>query len=55
VIFGCWTSVSRKSVLPVVEEMNGPVLPRAYGGEELSKTCSTRCCAEPAGHPPWTT
>ncbi|WP_408595622.1 transporter substrate-binding protein, partial [Limnohabitans sp.] len=22
VIFGCWTSVSRKSVLPVVEEMN---------------------------------
>jgi hypothetical protein len=23
VIFGCWTSVSRKSVLPVVEEMNG--------------------------------
>jgi urea transport system substrate-binding protein len=23
VIFGCWTSVSRKSVLPVVEETNG--------------------------------
>src|SRR5205823_4019975 len=23
VIFGCWTSVSRKSVLPVVEELNG--------------------------------
>lgn len=23
VIFGCWTSVSRKSVLPVVDEMNG--------------------------------
>lgn len=22
-IFGCWTSVSRKSVLPVVEELNG--------------------------------
>ena len=29
VIFGCWTSVSRKSVLPVVEEMNGLLLPRA--------------------------
>ena len=26
VIFGCWTSVSRKSVLPVVEEMNGLLL-----------------------------
>ena len=23
VIFGCWTSVSRKSVLPVIEELNG--------------------------------
>ena len=23
VIFGCWTSVSRKSVLPVIEEVNG--------------------------------
>ena len=23
VMFGCWTSVSRKSVLPVVEELNG--------------------------------
>ena len=22
VIFGCWTSVSRKSVLPVIEELN---------------------------------
>ena len=26
VIFGCWTSVSRKSVLPVVEELNGLVV-----------------------------
>ena len=33
VIFGCWTSVSRKSVLPVVEELNGLlVLPRAVRG-----------------------
>ena len=23
VMFGCWTSVSRKSVLPVIEELNG--------------------------------
>ena len=23
VVFGCWTSVSRKSVLPVFEELNG--------------------------------
>ena len=28
VIFGCWTSVSRKSVLPVIEELNG-LLPGA--------------------------
>ena len=34
VIFGCWTSVSRKSVLPVVEEMNGLLLyPVQYEGE----------------------
>ena len=27
-VFGCWTSVSRKSVLPVFEELNGAfVLP----------------------------
>ena len=38
VIFGCWTSVSRKSVLPVVEEMNGLLFYRVqYEGEELSK------------------
>ena len=37
-IFGCWTSVSRKSVLPVVEEMNGLLFyPVQYEGEELSK------------------
>ncbi len=38
VIFGCWTSVSRKSVLPVVEENNGLLFyPVQYEGEELSK------------------
>lgn len=38
VIFGCWTSVSRKSVLPVVEELNGLLFyPVQYEGEELSK------------------
>jgi hypothetical protein len=31
VIFGCWTSVSRKSVLPV-EEMNGLLFPVRYEG-----------------------
>ncbi|MXR37055.1 urea ABC transporter substrate-binding protein [Craterilacuibacter sinensis] len=35
--FGCWTSVSRKSVLPVFEEMNGLLFyPVQYEGEELS-------------------
>ncbi|MCS5933104.1 transporter substrate-binding protein [Klebsiella pneumoniae subsp. pneumoniae] len=28
VVFGCWTSVSRKSVLPVFEELNGLFLHR---------------------------
>nr|AAV33668.1 MnbH [Comamonas sp. JS46] len=38
VIFGCWTSVSRKSVLPVVEELNGLLFyPVQYEGEELSR------------------
>jgi urea transport system substrate-binding protein len=37
VIFGCWTSVSRKSVLPVVEELNGLLFyPVQYEGEESS-------------------
>lgn len=37
-IFGCWTSVSRKSVLPVVEELNGILFyPVQYEGEESSK------------------
>ncbi|HEX3728462.1 MAG TPA: transporter substrate-binding protein, partial [Opitutaceae bacterium] len=38
VIFGCWTSVSRKYVLPVVEKDNGLLFyPVQYEGEELSK------------------
>src|SRR5438477_1591253 len=38
VVFGCWTSVSRKSVLPVLEELNGLLFyPVQYEGEELSK------------------
>ncbi len=38
VVFGCWTSVSRKSVLPVFEELNGVLFyPVQYEGEELSK------------------
>jgi urea transport system substrate-binding protein len=37
-IFGCWTSVSRKSVLPVLEELNGLLFyPVQYEGEESSK------------------
>ncbi len=37
-MFGCWTSVSRKSVLPVFEELNGLLFyPVQYEGEELSK------------------
>jgi len=37
-IFGCWTSVSRKSVLPVVEELKTPLFyPVQYEGEESSK------------------
>ena len=38
VVFGCWTSVSRKSVLPVFEQANGLLFyPVQYEGEELSK------------------
>ncbi len=37
-VFGCWTSVSRKSVLPVFEELNGLLFyPLEYEGEEGSK------------------
>ena len=38
VMFGCWTSVSRKSVFPVIEELNGLLFyPVQYEGEESSK------------------
>ena len=38
VVFGCWTSVSRKSVLPVFEELNGILFyPVQYEGEESSR------------------
>ena len=37
VVFGCWTSVSRKSVLPVFEEHNALLFyPVQYEGEEQS-------------------
>ena len=37
VTFGCWTSVSRKSVLPVYEKYNGLLFyPVQYEGEEMS-------------------
>jgi len=36
-VFGCWTSVSRKSVLPVFEELDGLLFyPVQYEGEESS-------------------
>ena len=38
VVFGCWTSVSRKSVLPVFKELNCLLFyPVQYEGEELEK------------------
>jgi len=38
VVFGCWTSVSRKSVLPVFEELDGLLFyPVQYEGQEQSK------------------
>lgn len=38
VVFGCWTSVSRKSVLPVFSELNSLLFyPVQYEGEELEK------------------
>ena len=37
-VFGCWTSVSRKSVLPVFEELNGILFyPVQYQGQECSR------------------
>ena len=37
-VFGCWTSVSRKSVLPVFEQLNGILYyPVQYEGQECSR------------------
>ncbi|WP_182356427.1 urea ABC transporter substrate-binding protein [Komagataeibacter europaeus] len=37
-VFGCWTSVSRKAVLPVFEELNGILFyPVQYEGQECSR------------------
>ena len=52
-MFGCWTSVSRKSVLPVFEELNGLLFyPVQYEGEELveERVLHGRR-AQPAGDP----
>jgi urea transport system substrate-binding protein len=40
VVFGCYTSASRKSVLPVFEQNNGLLYyPTYYEGQEISKNC----------------
>ncbi len=42
VMFGCWTSVSRKSVLPVIEELNGLLFYRcSTRARKARRTCST--------------
>ena len=50
-VFGCWTSVSRKSVLPVFEELNiAAVLPRPVRGRgKPAQRLLHRRRAEPAG------
>src|SRR5258708_32395842 len=47
-VFGCWTSVSRKSVLPVFEELDGPLFyPVQYEGEEnQGNVCYTGAAAD---------
>ena len=58
VVFGCWTSVSRKSVLPVFEKDNGLLFyPVQYEGEESSKNVFTTPARPPISRPfpPWTT
>ena len=51
VVFGCWTSVSRKSVLPVFEELNSLLFyPLQYEGEEslpIGLTPMTATCRVP--------
>ena len=42
VVFGCWTSVSRKSVLPVFENNNGLLFyPCSTKAKSAARTCST--------------
>ena len=52
-VFGCWTSVSRKSVLPVFEELNGILFyPVQYRGPGVQpQRVLHRRRAEPAGDP----
>jgi len=39
VVFGCWTSAARKSVLPIFEQLNGLLFyPIQYEGEESSRS-----------------
>ena len=53
VTFGCWTSVSRKSVLPVYEELNSLLFhPRAIRRRRaVEERVLHRCRAQPAGDP----
>lgn len=52
VIFGSWTSVSRKSALPVLEELNGLMFyPVQYEGENRRATSLYRRRTQPAGDP----
>lgn len=57
VVFGCWTSVSRKSVLPVFKELNGLLFyPVQYEGEELEKNVFyTGAAPTSRPSPPWNT
>ena len=52
-VFGCWTSVSRKSVLPVFKELElDPVLSRAVRGRRIrAQRLLHRRRAQPAGDP----
>ena len=50
-VFGAWTSVSRKSVLPVFEELNSLLFyPVQYEGEESSKNVFYTGAAQSAGN-----
>ena len=45
-VFGCWTSLSRKSVLPVFEELNGSSTIRCNPRARKAQTTSTPVPAE---------